>query len=164
MTKLASVLEDKGWVLRSGGASGADSAFEAGIKDRANMEVFLPSTFFNGKRALDKGYADSTKLASFPEALETVNKYHPAPHKLSGFPKILMARNAMQVLGPDLNSPSQLVIAWTNGGKMVGGTSQAIRIATDLKIPVLNLGCPGKSAELEKWLDSPSDSPLDMLY
>jgi len=40
MTKLAGVLQRKGLCLRSGGAKGADTAFEAGVTN-GNLEVFL---------------------------------------------------------------------------------------------------------------------------
>ena len=45
MTKIAKILSGK-YTLRSGGADGADSAFEAGAGD--NKQIFLPSNYFNG--------------------------------------------------------------------------------------------------------------------
>ena len=53
-----------------------------------------------------------------------------------------MARNAMQISGRDCKSRTDIVICWTKGGKDVGGTSQAIRMARSFDIPVFNLGDP----------------------
>jgi hypothetical protein len=50
-----------------------------------------------------------------------------------------MTRNSFQVLGPDLQSPVSFVVCWTTGGKISGGTGQALRIAKDLSIPIFNL-------------------------
>ena len=57
-----------------------------------------------------------------------------------------MARNAMQVLGPNLDDPSAFIVCWTpdasDGSKTspkTGGTGQALRIAHEYKIPVYNL-------------------------
>lgn len=160
MRLIAAKLEQQGWILRSGGAEGADSAFEDGIVDRANMEIFLPGAFFNGKSARGKGYINATQSPAWPQALETVYRYHPAPEKLSSpksdFGLRAMARNAMQVLGYNLDSPSKMVIAWTLNGEARGGTGQALRIAHDRHIPILNLGKPGVLQRAHEWLlDAP---------
>ncbi len=44
-----------------------------------------------------------------------------------------------QVLGSDLETPVSFVVCWTIGGKISGGTGQALRIAKDLGIPIFNL-------------------------
>lgn len=153
---IAARLEKEGWILRSGGAKGADSAFEEGIKDPANMEIFLPSSFFNGKSANRTGFINSLKSPVYAEADKTVEKYHPCPEKLSEFPRKLMARNAMQIMGFEMNSPVKMVIAWTRGGKTIGGTGQALRMAFSKKIPILNLGDPAILQRSKDWLfDSP---------
>lgn len=45
MTALASLLEKEGCILRSGGAEGADTAFENGVRSLYNKEIYLPWTF-----------------------------------------------------------------------------------------------------------------------
>lgn len=151
MTRLAEALNYEGWMLRSGGADGADTAFEMGIQFPHNHQVFLPSKYFNGRHSDDIGMYDASALPSFSEALKTVDKYHPAPSRLSAFARKLMARNAMQILGPDLQTPSSFVIAWTPGGKLEGGTAQALRIAADYNIPVFNLGSQTIYDSLSQW-------------
>jgi predicted Rossmann fold nucleotide-binding protein DprA/Smf involved in DNA uptake len=44
MTELARTLGDSGWCLRSGGADGADVAFESGASTK---EIYVPPTLFN---------------------------------------------------------------------------------------------------------------------
>jgi len=50
-----------------------------------------------------------------------------------------MARNFRQVIGRDNESNSEFVICWTKEGKPVGGTGQALRIASDHNIPIYNM-------------------------
>jgi hypothetical protein len=158
MTDIAKKLEGEGWILRSGGAAGADSAFEAGVSNPANMQIFLPSSYFNGRSSKKEGYIDASKLESLPKAMKTVDLFHPAPSRLSDFARNLMARNAMQVLGASLEEPSQFVMAWTIGGKVAGGTGQALRIANFYKIPVLNLGDPATEAAVRGWVEGKVDT------
>jgi hypothetical protein len=68
------------------------------------------------------------------------NKYHPAPEKLSRGGRALMNRNVCQILGLELDKPSHAVIAWTQNAEQRGGTGQALRIATDHSIPIINMG------------------------
>ena len=126
-----SVLEDEGYFLRSGGASGADSAFEKGCSsDR--KEIYLPSASFNSKIANGEDYLDCSSFPNWDEAIKMAKFYYPAPNKLSRFSLNLMARNCYQILGKNLKSNA--VICWTPNGKEVGGTAQAY------DVPVLNYG------------------------
>lgn len=132
MYTIASDFALRGYTLRSGGAKGADSAFESGCDaKRGQKEIYLPWKGFNGKESNYKGVS--------PEALEIAKKYHPAWDRLSPAAELLMGRNVYQVLGYFLKSPADFIVCWTKDGKASGGTGQAIRIATDLTIPVFNL-------------------------
>lgn len=144
MRDLGYAMDQRGYVLRSGGAAGADQAFYQGLptERRHRAQIFLPGSFFQGQRAGDHGFIDATQLPSWRAALATVDRYHPAPERLSGFARALMARNAMQVLGPNLDEPVQFIAAWTPGGQVTGGTGQALRMAADLGVEVRNLGDP----------------------
>ena len=129
MTKLATKLESLGWVLRSGGAIGADSAFELGLLNQRNKEIY---------------YA-STEMKDF--ALDSVKQFHPVPHKLNEYQTKLMARNYYQIMGFNNDMPVKFVICWTPDGCIshktrninTGGTGQAISIADSKGIKVLNL-------------------------
>lgn len=155
MQQLASRLEAEDWLLRSGGARGADSAFEAGVSDPAHRSIYLPGPSFNGRSAGPGGYINSPQMPGWAAALESVNAYHPVPERLSPFARNLMARNAMQVLGPNLDRPADLVVAYTPGGAMTGGTAQALRMAGDHGIPIRNLGDPAVLSSVRRYLGLP---------
>ena len=140
MKDLASKLEGQGYLLRSGGAKGADAAFESGIINPSNKQIYLPGQSFNQRFAGQRGIIDATKLPNWQQAIQTINQFHPAPERLSDFARNLMARNAMQVLGGSMNQPAKMVVAWTPGGEVVGGTGQALRMANAYQIHIRNLG------------------------
>ena len=157
MTALAARMEQEGWRLRSGGARGADAAFEAGVQDPSKRAIYLPGPEFNQRQAGTGGYIDSTRLPGWGQALATVSQHHPAPERLSSFARNLMARNAMQVMGPNMDRPADLVVAYTPGGEVVGGTGQALRMAGALGIPVRNLGNPETLASVRRYLGLNAD-------
>lgn len=133
MTLIAITAARQGYVLRSGAARGADAAFERGA-DQVNgqKEIFLPWRGFNGH--------DSPHHTVGDRAMAFSPQFHPNWEACSDAVKKLMARNAYQILGADLNDPVDFVICWTPNGSGSGGTGQAIRIAQALDIPVYDLG------------------------
>jgi len=143
MSTYAVVLAKRLWILRSGGADGADSAFES-CAGMAN--IFLPWSGFNGHKT---GFVvgASTRLATIAA------DYHPAWSKLSEGAKRLHTRNVAQVLGanPPDSAESSFVLCWTPGAKGGGGTGQAIRIAKAYSIPVYDLADPNNTFERD-WL------------
>jgi hypothetical protein len=138
MGAIAYLLYRRGYILRSGGAEGADDAFEKGTPVMAIMEIFLPWNRYNGK-------PDTMRLTSMElgVARSIAEKYHPNWLACSEGAKKLHTRNTMQILGRGCNSPVKFVICWTPDGKNSGGTGQALRIAEDKKIKVYNLHDPG---------------------
>lgn len=140
MELIGKYLAKHGAILRSGGALGADSAFERGC-DSVNgvKEIYVTPDNPNRTR---KGYFGDMLTK---EHYDLVRKYHPKPERLSNHAMDLMARNGCQVLGRNLDKPSDIIICWTEGGLPKGGTAQAIRLATKHakpQIPVINLGSP----------------------
>lgn len=130
MTIAAAGLDFKGHTLRSGGASGADSAFELGVS-KVEPEIYLPWAGFNGHK--------STRYTNLAQAYVIASEHHPAWDRLSDAVKHLMARNTHQILGESLNEPSDFVVCWTADGRASGETGQAIRLAESLNIPIYNL-------------------------
>jgi hypothetical protein len=122
MTYLASKFESWNFCLRSGGAIGADRAFEAGV-------------MFSSKKRIYRADAAAGDIAAF----ELAEKFHPTWDKLSVDARRLHARNGYILLGPELNDPVNFICCWTPGGAVTGGTGQALRIAADRNIPVFNL-------------------------
>ena len=122
MELYASVLFTKHYyLLRSGGASGADSAFEKGCDSvGGSKEIY---------RARD-ATADAIELAS---------EFHPAWGLCNKFAQALHGRNMMIVLGADLKTSVDFIVCWTPDGKISGGTGQALRLAIARGIKVYNL-------------------------
>jgi hypothetical protein len=132
MEKIGKRLGEKGWILRSGGADGADLAFERGC-DMVNgkKEIFLPWKGFNGSK--------STFTHPSEQAIKRVRLVHPAPDKLSSGARMLHARNVHQIEGSLLNDNVDIVICWTPKGELSGGTRTALVIAQSHQIPICNL-------------------------
>lgn len=128
INQISFFLEKRGYILRSGGADGADSFFEENIK---NKEIFLPCENFNGNASM---LYNITK-----EAYDLARRFHPNWHGLNPFAKKLIARNGYQVLGKNLKTPAYFIVCWTENGEIKGGTGQALRIADYYNIPVCNL-------------------------
>lgn len=143
--RIAKYLAKEGYILRSGGAGGADLAFENGCDvEGGKKEIYLPWRCFNGSY--------SSLILSNPKAFDIAAKYHPYWHNLKDGAKKLQARNSHQVLGKNLETPSSFIICWTKGGKDIGGTAQAIRIARDNDIKVFNAGAYDTVLEFERDL------------
>ncbi len=138
MTRIAARLALDGYTLRSGGAVGADQAFEQGAT--------LKAIFFAH---------DAT-----PAAMNVAAALHPAWNRCSPFARRLHGRNAFQVLGAALDSPSDFLICWTADGCIhhnartinTGGTGTAISIASTNGVPVHNLSLPAHANSWLKWL------------
>lgn len=135
-------LSNNGYILRSGGADGADSAFEEGWN--GIKEIYLPWKGFNNNNSLLYNVSK--------EALELASTIHPAWSRLSFGAKKLHGRNCYQVLGQNLNIPSNLLICWTKEGKSIGGTRTAIILAQNNNIPVYNLAIKNDLDKILKFI------------
>lgn len=142
MKTLAEKLSNLNYCLRSGGAEGADVAFESGA---IYKQIFLPWNGFNNKFTDGKNY--------FVPELNTdyVSKFHPAADRLKPGAMKLMSRNTYQVLGPKLDDPVDFILCWTKDAKKIGGTAQAMRIADSLNVPIFNLAGNGLQ-ELSQYI------------
>jgi len=130
MTEIAERLSRSNYILNSGGAPGADTAFELGA---SRKQIFLPWDGFNGRKENGKDYIVPTYNQSLIEL------FHPKFHALRESARKLMSRNSYQVLGRDLTTPVDFVLCWIQDGNPSGGTGQACRIAKHFNIPVFNL-------------------------
>jgi len=144
MTILASNLELTGLTLRSGGANGADSAFEAGVKDPHNAKIYLPWKGFNNN--------PSALYDIHQHAYDMAKHFHPNWNACSQATRKFHARNCYQVLGLDLKTPSQFVLCWTPNAKVTGGTGQALRIAEHYSIPIFNLADEHWESEFDHYI------------
>lgn len=155
MTKIATFLETKGFVLNSGGAPKADHAFEIGVEKPENKNIFVPWYNFNDTGSAGKIISPTT-CHNYLEMERISKHFHPAWFRLKDAAQKLMIRNVPQVLGRKLAPESyvKFVIAWTKDGKDTGGTGQALRIAKHYNIPIYNLFNPTDVTALGEYLRS----------
>ncbi len=141
MLSYGTAFAKSGFTLRSGGAKGADSAFEIGaINGGGGREIYLPWKNINGN--------PSSHFNVSEEAFEIAEKvYGRRWDSLSIGVQSMMGRNIHQVLGENVDTPSSFVLCWTPDGaithldrsRATGGTGQTIACASLYDIPVFNL-------------------------
>lgn len=137
---IAMKLQIVGYTLRSGGADGADSAFELGAG--RDKEIYY------------------TRHAT-KESMEIASRFHPAWDRCSAYAKKLHGRNVFQVLGKDLKTPSHILICWTPDGCIshstrtikTGGTGTAISIADHYGITIYNLQIDKVYQSWDDWVN-----------
>ena len=130
--EVGAFLASKNCVLRSGGAQGADSAFEEGCDQRNGAkEIYLPYKGFRGNKSELYGIADDEA------ALTLAAKYHQRWSSLSQKAKLLIGRNVYQVLGKDLKTVSDFIICYS---VKPSGTNMTLRVAADYNVSIYNLG------------------------
>ncbi|KKK66924.1 hypothetical protein LCGC14_2959220 [marine sediment metagenome] len=136
MERTASRLARTGWILRSGGAEGADSAFERGCNHAGGQKQIF--------RARD------AKKWAFVEAEKHMPANRPPFKTWKPYVRGLIARNMMQILGENGDSPVNVVLCWTPAKiKDGGGTGYAIRCALSRSISVYNLN----EVDLQKFIN-----------
>ena len=119
MVDLGRRLTELGFTLHSGGAKGADSAFEQGCdKAWGSKRIFLPYKGFHGSTSELYNIDD--------DAIIMAQYYHPQGRGMSDYVMKMMARNCYQMLDANLQSPVDFMICWTEGGKITGGYRTAV--------------------------------------
>lgn len=141
MISIAKDMAKKGYILRSGGAPGADTYFETGCDlVGGNKDIYLPWNGFNGLESPSHHILDN--LPNIEEARQLVKDVHRSWNRLTDGGKKLHTRNVYQVLGKDLHSPSSSVYYWSPSntrGEISGGTRTAVKLAQSWNLPCYNL-------------------------
>lgn len=146
MQLLGNIYGQKGYTLRSGKADGADSAFQYGFQiakmnHKCDAEIYIPWFGFNNNNPEISDNFDICVLdyKIIQEAEKIVAEIHPAWGYLKQGAKKLHIRNVFQVLGSDLNKPSDFLLYYAEHdkyGKVKGGTATAVNIAKKFNVPV----------------------------
>lgn len=145
MKGVASSLANKGYTLRSGGAAGADTAFEFGSIDSFVIpEIYLPWQYFSDRGRDEELESDITPLQSgslWFDAIKIASEIHPNWGACSSGARALHTRNVFQVLGRDLKTPSKFLVCWAkpSGESVKGGTRTAVELALQYDIPCYNM-------------------------
>lgn len=145
MRWIARVMAQLGHTLRSGGADGADSAFEKGCDEMGGKkDIYLPWPGYNGRN-------DAHTIVT-AKAIQMAGKVHPAWHRCSNGARKLHGRNVHILLGLDMITPVKFVVCWTKDGKATGGTGLGIRLANQLGIHVYNLNVLQDREIILSWI------------
>lgn len=157
MTRISSYLVRKGMVLLSGGADGADSAFELGVDkvNPNNKNIFIPWRGFSKRWPNQRGVYLIEDPDVVAKAQDIASQIHPAWDRLGRGPRGLHTRNVYQVLGKDLKTPIRFMICYAvldKKGEPKGGTRTAIKIAEMFNIKVYNLYKPEDLKKIEEIL------------
>ena len=136
MRRIARTLSERGWLLRSGGARGADRAFFEGAAEGMRIAYLA-----DWDPASDPNHPEHRVLTAqeLRQCAPVAKAAHGAWDRCWPRARRLHSRNAAVVLGPELDDPVDLVLAWTQGGQVRGGTGNTMKIASARNIPVVNL-------------------------
>lgn len=137
------------FVPRSGNASGFDQVVSL-YATPGHREIYLPYKEFNLKSLggpYNDAFVPNETWPNYQKAFGLVMEHHPLKDKVPSDALPYLVRDVYQVLGLDLDTPSEKVICWTPDGaqtakectKKTGGTAMAIRVADVYGIPVENL-------------------------
>ena len=141
-------LSEKGWTVYSGNAPGSDIAFQK--YSSGNYVAWLPWKRFNYDE-FDCKEGGALVVGHKLAGLKSIEKYHPNPSALKQGMRALMARNYYQIKGLGLFPQSSFVVccAVPTGNGVKGGTGQAVRIAQDLGLPIINIRQEGWKKKIE---------------
>lgn len=167
MRKFAYLYAKKGYVLRSGGAEGADTAFAEGWGDAwsesvnntmqsdCKAEIYLPWNEFNGQLSTMEGRVLVTNKTILEQAEQIASEVHPAWGSCKQGARKLHTRNVFQVLGATLDKPSTAVLCYAlvQGSSVKGGTRTAVEIAKKYDVPVFNLAEPKVFEKFKKYVE-----------
>ena len=155
MGDIAQTLGDAGAALSTGGAHGADKAFETGaLRTDAPITVHTPWPGYNGYQPgrdpetdIDIVHPKSTQTVAGHSYADLAREHHPHWKRCGRGARALFLRN-VSILAGALDDdggtlPVRAVIAYTpNGlpvGREAGGTGHTLRTAASLDIPCVNL-------------------------
>ena len=169
MADLAETLGHSGCVLSTGGADGADRAFETGaLRTDAPVTVHAPWSGYNGYRPGREPESDIDVRVPAPTDavhglpyLDLARRHHPAWERCGRGPRALFVRNvailagALAADGEPL--PVRAVVAFTPtglaAGRAAGGTGHTLRVAGELDVPAVNVSSRAPPASNAAALD-----------
>lgn len=167
MREIGFKLNSMGWTLRSGGADGADTAFELGVIDYTesldrwptfnDANIYIPWKDF---KHIDERHEDMFINVKNKEALaraeQIASEIHPNWYACSRGAKALHTRNVFQVVGHwDSEYLSKFVICWApiQGDSVKGGTRTAVELAKLRGIEIFNLADKKSLDKLLKFME-----------
>lgn len=138
----------EGFIGRSGKAEGMDEAFMRGFGDAGigSFINYLPYPSFRESLLAPSGCVD---VSFYPEHIwkEAIliarEVYGKGWFEITPGARDLHTRNVFQVLGDDLETPSEFVLYWAESkgrNAVKGGTNTAFQVARKFNIPTFKIG------------------------
>lgn len=132
---ISEVAVKKGYKLRTGDAIGMDHGFRSGTKAHQR-------DVYSAKKLPWAIHGPSCN--NWDDALAIAGSIHPNWGVCTPYVKALHARNVFQVLGEDINTPSDFLVCYARPvdeerTMVKGGTNTTYQIARDWNIPIFNL-------------------------
>ena len=161
MKQIGYRMAELGYIGRSGAADGADSAFFSGWGEHrlqaptpTPFMEYLPWKGFNNRCKAESNAIVAPYLENYEQAEEIASKVHPVWDRLSRGAKALHTRNVYQVLGDDLNTPSNVLFCYAQPTKdgVKGGTNTAVQLAIRNGVRWYNLYLPEHREEVKRKL------------
>jgi hypothetical protein len=151
INKFAKELEDAGYTMRTGGMKGTEDLFEKAVS--VLKEIHLPWRDFDQKESKFTYTPDNAKLIAA--------RFQPGWDGLKPFIQTFLAKNVRVLMGKDLKSPVLFLITWSEDGAesareksaKTGNAGHGIAVASELRIPIFNLGRPESVQRLRAYLD-----------
>lgn len=147
-----------GWLLRSGGAIGMDSWFES--LWNSNKEIYIHKPCVDNRRAGVDG-AIYIGVGRVNKAKEIALGIHPNPKALKPTGVALHTRNIFQVLGENLDDPSDIIVYYAKfdntGEEITGGTRTAVVLGKQKQINHFNLILPDERTRLIEYVGQEYD-------
>ena len=136
LKEIAQKYHNLGYILRSGGANGADSI----VNEFENKEIYIPWNGFNNFEHNGESVFELSRIPGSLDAIRAARRVHPAPHKLTMASEKLHGRNYFQVFGQNgIASELVLFVADEVDGEVCGGTRTAVTLAREAGIETINL-------------------------
>jgi hypothetical protein len=144
LRNIAIRLAELSFTLRSGGARGADRAFQHGAES-----VHGETAIYRAKGK----FKHMIPAWCFEEVKRHMPPDRPPFDSMDEHTRKLLARNMLQVLGEDGESPSEFLVCWTPAGLTDGGTGYALRCAVAHGVPNYNLRNPIEGVAFQGFLE-----------
>lgn len=147
-----------GWRLRSGGAIGMDQWFERLWDDNKEIYIHEPRV---GRRVHGENGAIHIDDYRADQAKKIALGIHPNPKALKPDGVALHTRNIFQVLGENLDNPSDIIVYYAkfddDGAEITGGTRTAVVFGKQQQINHFNLILPDERTRLIEYVGQEYD-------
>lgn len=153
MEGLAEQLAKMKWNMRSGYREGMDTHFTIGAAmGNGAKELYIPWQSFNTGMHKRNDVRVCHCLDKHLEAIDIASRFYPNWKTVGDAVQMYLVRNVFMLTGEKINEPSDMLVCWSLPQGSLTVTSEVVRMAEYLGIPVFNLIDPETDAKLEQFV------------